>query len=108
MIPFICDSGWVMGPEGTELQSILIWGPMSFPLHLSCCQSLNNDGLIMESECMGNEFHPNDRRKERKEEEEKERERGRKEEQNERRKGKKGRKEKRKEKAIGRERKKEC
>ena len=84
MISFICDSGWVLGPEGTKLQSILIWGPVSFPLHLSCCQSLNNDGVIMESGCMGNYFHPNDRRKERKEEEEKEKEKGRKEEQNER------------------------
>ena len=78
----------MMGPEGTKLQSILIWGPASFPLHLSCCQSLNNDGVMIESGCMGNYFHPNDRRKERKEEE-KEREKGRKEEQNERKKERK-------------------
>ena len=38
-MPFICVGGWVMGPEGTKLQSILIWGPVSFPLHPSCCLS---------------------------------------------------------------------
>ena len=98
-----------MGPEGTKLQSILIWGPVSFPLHLSCCLSWtmmeswwsqNVRGITFTQRIEGKKGRKEGRKKKKK----KEGKEGRKKRMKEK---KKGRKEKRNKKVIGWERKKE-
>ena len=96
-VPFTCVGG-CDGTRGDQTAEHLDLGSSVVSTTPELLPELNNDGVVMKSECKGDYFHPKDRRKERKEgrkeEEEKERKKGRQEEKNERKKERKERKKK--------------